>query len=165
MDPSSLYRAQLAYRLNGNATADVAPNAPVLELPMTDSVIEGSALTVSGICDRNAQKVFVYIDGEKHEATLSLDGSCKYSIDITKKSGYHDLRVTQVINGVESAPNAARTVLFKHDGAVNPSVNVGESDGNLGIIVAVAAIGAVTLTAAGVGAFLAVKAKRKREEK
>lgn len=167
VNPSSLYRAQLAYRLNGNATADVAPNAPILELPMADSVIESYTLSVSGICDRNAEKVFVYIDGIKREATVAGDGSCKYTLEISHTSGYHDICVTQVINGIESDKNATRTVLLKHDGAVKPpNTDVGGEapDGKEYIIIAVAVVGAVALTAAGVGVFFAVRAKRKRDE-
>jgi hypothetical protein len=165
VNPSSLYRAQLAYRLNGSATVGVAPNAPILELPMADSVIESYTLSVSGICDRNAEKVFVYIDGIKREATVAGDGSCKYTLEISHTSGYHDICVTQVINGIESDKNATRTVLLKHDGAVDPpdvGADGGASDGKVRIIIAVATVGAVTLTAVGIGVFLVIRSKRKQ---
>ncbi|MBQ9116586.1 MAG: discoidin domain-containing protein [Clostridia bacterium] len=166
VNPSSLYRAQLAYRLNGNATIGVAPNAPILELPMADITVKSRTLTLSGICDSAAEKVYVYIDGIKNEATLATDGSCAFSFDALPENGYHDICVTQVINEIESPHNAIRTVLVSHEGTVAPpdgqAPNGSNAENNVEIVI-IAIIGAVTLTAAGIGVALVIKTVKRRK--
>ena len=109
-NPSSLYRAQLSYRLYGDATKNVVPNAPILNYPATDEKFESYSVEFSGVADINADKVFVYVDGEKHQAEFTGDGN-NYSLKLDLVNGYHDVYVTQEINGVESDRNAIRTFL------------------------------------------------------
>ena len=113
VNPSSLYKAQLSYRLYGDATKNVKPCAPILEYPRTDSEWEKSSVAFGGVCDKNAEKVYVYVDGEKHEATLSSDRRNAFSLTLSLKKGYHDVYVTQEINGIESDRNATRSVYVK----------------------------------------------------
>ena len=110
VNPSSLYKAQLSYRLYGDATKNVIPGAPILNYPLYDSKSVSSSVTFSGICDINADKVFVYVDGVQHEAEFAGDGNA-YSLTLSLENGYHDISVTQKINGIESAHNATRTIL------------------------------------------------------
>lgn len=170
VNPSSLYRAQLSYRLYGAATKNVAPNAPILEYPMADSVQDSYAFTVSGIRDRNAEKVFVYIDGTKFEAKLASEGY-GFSFEAYLQNGYHDIYVTQVAGGIESAPNATRTVLVDGSGEFNPPEGStvipdgnggnGGNGGNSGGIVLPVVIGAVALAVIG-GAATVVLVKRRK---
>jgi len=55
-------------------------------------------------------RLFVYVDGEKHQAEFTGDGN-NYSLELNLENGYHEICVTQVIDGVESERNAARTIL------------------------------------------------------
>ena len=176
VNPSSLYRAQLSYRLYGDATKNVIPCAPILQYPFVDSTAETRTVTFSGVRDRGADAVYVWIDGEKHEATLGNDETCSFTLDIALPNGYHDIYVTQRIGGIESEANATRTVFVQSD---EPYVapedpNAGENGDetekiddpltppegdNKGIIIAVVA---VVCIAAGVGVFFVVK-KNKRK--
>ena len=111
VNPSSLYKAQLSYRLYGDARKNVIPNAPILEYPAADCKTKNSAVAFGGVCDMNADKVYIWVDGEKSEATIANDGSCKYSLELNLENGYHEICVTQVIDGIESERNAARIIL------------------------------------------------------
>ena len=110
VNPSSLYKAQLSYRLYGDATKNIIPGAPLLNYPATDAKFENYSVTFSGVADQNAGKVFVWVDGEKHEAKFAEDGSNDYSLTLDLENGYHDVYVTQRIDGIESARNAVRTI-------------------------------------------------------
>ena len=111
VNPSSLYKAQLSYRLYGDARVNVKPSAPMLYYPRTDYKTEIYSVEVSGRCDINADKVFVYVDGEKYQAEIEADKGNAYYLTIDLENGYHDISVTQTINGIESEHNATRTLL------------------------------------------------------
>ena len=115
VNPSSLYKAQLSYRLYGDATKNVAPCAPILNYPLYDTKSDSYTVTFSGVADINAKNVFVYVDGEKHEAKFSANGGNEYSLDLNLVNGYHDVYVTQVIDGIESDRNATRSFLVDSD--------------------------------------------------
>ena len=108
VNPSSLYKAQLAYRLYGDATKNVIPNSPILNFPACDSKYDTRLVTVSGVADINADKVFVYVDGEQYRATIADDGSNKYTLDLYLENGCYDIYVTQMTDGVEGDRNAIR---------------------------------------------------------
>lgn len=167
VNPSSLYRAQLSFRLYGDATKNVAPNAPILEYPMADSVQDSYAFTVSGIRDRNAEKVFVYIDGMKFEAKLDSEGY-GFSFDAYLQNGYHDVCVTQVAGGIESSRNAVRTVRVNGSGEFNPpedsAVVTPPADGNDGGSVIFFVIGAAAVTIGAVTVAVVKIKKRKNEQ-
>lgn len=112
VNPSSLYRAQLSYRLYGDAREQIRPNAPVLEYPVYDAVSKSYEVEFSGTHDRNADQVFVVVDGERYEAILSDDGSFHYAVNLYLGNGYHDVCVVQVAGDMESLPNAMRTILI-----------------------------------------------------
>ncbi len=130
VDPSSLYRAQLAFRLTGDATKNVIPNAPILQYPAADSKLEKQTVEFSGICDRNADKVYVWVDGEKHEAKISQNGSYAYSISLELAEGYHEISVTQVAGEMESDHSAARTILVGEGGSSNQTPENNDNTGN-----------------------------------
>ena len=109
VNPSSLYKAQLSYRLYGDARVNVKPSAPILEYPRTDYKSDSHLVTFSGKCDINADKVFVYVGGEKHE--IAVDTSKEYSLTLNLENGYYDVSVSQEIGGIESDRNASRTIL------------------------------------------------------
>ena len=108
-NPSSLYKAQLSYRLYGDARKNVVPCAPILNYPATDEKIEARCVTVSGVADQSAEKVLVYVNGEKREANIAENSA--YSLELNLENGYYDVYVTQVIDGIESDRNAIRTFL------------------------------------------------------
>ena len=110
VNPSSLYKAQLSYRLYGDATKNVTPNAPILETPAYDSTHGAYTVTFEGVADMLAEDVFVYVNGEKHRATLADDGTQTFSLALDLENGYYDVYVTQTINGTEGDKNATRTI-------------------------------------------------------
>ena len=112
VNPSSLYQAQLSYRLTGDATKQISPVSPMLNKPYYDEVVKSSDLTVSGISDMNATKVLVYVDGVKvaEVAPTKTETSSKFSTKVTLQGGYHNVSVTQIIAGFESAQTPTRVV-------------------------------------------------------
>ncbi len=117
VNPSSLYFAQLSYRLHGDATKNVAPTAPILQYPAADSKSDSYSVLISGTHDLGAERVYVYVDGGRYEAVLAVDGSNQFALTIYLPNGYHELFVTQMVNGMESARGAARTFLIEAQGS------------------------------------------------
>ena len=111
VNPSSLYKAQLSYRLYGDARKNVKPSAPILQIPMPDARSEKSSISFGGVCDVSAEKVFVWVDGEKHEALVTKGASNAFGLTLDLADGYYDICVSQVIDGVESDRCAVRTIL------------------------------------------------------
>ena len=109
VNPSSLYQAQLAYRLNGNALDIESPISPILNYPIYDETVINSTLTVSGICDIMAEKILVYVDGEK-AAEATIGSNTNFNIDLALENGYHEISVTQIISSKESAKTPIRVV-------------------------------------------------------
>ena len=171
VDPSSLYKAQLAYRLTGNATKSVKIGAPLLYYPASDSTLDSYYFTVSGVCDQNAEKVNIYVDGTKYAVNPGENG--EYSLRLYLPNGYHSICVTQEADGIESNPNAERTVKIDCSDEFDPSKvtdpngstsvpgeNVPDSDsGTFYIVLASSIAGAVAI---GIGTLIFIKRSRKK---
>jgi len=111
VNPSSLYQAQLSYKLKKDALADITPPAPILNFPAYDATTKESEITVSGICDLNAEKVIIYVDGKKTEVIPDItEKSGKFSAEVKLIGGYHEIYVSQIIAGFESGKTPSRTV-------------------------------------------------------
>ena len=119
VNPSSLYQAQLSYRLAGHAAKNVTPISPILQYPLHDEVVKSSELTVSGVCDINAGRINIYIDGKLAGDCLPTDksGSVVFSKKLTLTGGYHTLQITQMFGNVESAPTAVRVIRINNGDA------------------------------------------------
>ena len=178
VNPSSLYKAQLSYRLYGDATKNVKPAAPILNYPAYDTKSETYSVTFSGVCDKNADKVYVYVNGEKHEANITNKAYNDYSLTLYLENGYYDISVSQEIGGIESDCNAVRTILVDSKEVFNPDAgnedettapdtgddNVGNNDNNdgeKGSIVLPVVIIAACAVVGGVAAFVVVKKSKK----
>ena len=128
VDPSSLYKAQLSYRLYGDARANVKPCAPLLQYPAPDDKADNYSLNISGVCDIKAEKVFVWVDGEKHEAVIAHDLNHAFSLTLDLADGYYDICVSQVIDGVESDRCAVRSVLVESKVPYTPPAEETEAE-------------------------------------
>jgi len=119
VNPSSLYQAQLSFRLHGNATVDVTPISPILQYPLHDTTVRSSELTVSGVCDINAARIHIYVDGKLVADCLPEDknGAVIFSKTVPLTGGYHTLYVTQVFGSTESAPTATRIIRINNGDA------------------------------------------------
>lgn len=139
VNPSSLYQAQLSYKLKKDATAYITPPSPILNYPVYNETVKDSEITVSGICDLNAQKIIVNIGGKKTEITPNItEKSGKFSVKIKLKGGYHEVSVSQVIAGFESEKTPTRTVYInngdKYDKPVKDIQTVLVERGNAAVI-------------------------------
>ena len=113
VNPSSLYQAQLAYRLSNNATKIQSPISPLLNYPIYDQTTTGSDLQVSGIKDLAADKVIIYVDGVKAAELSTFEGT-KFQTILTLVGGYHEVRASQIIAGVESAKTPIRVTYINN---------------------------------------------------
>ena len=119
--PNSLYRAQWAYRHTGDYR-NALPSRPMFHRPAPDTYVSGSTFQINGIHDREAQYVLVFINGEFYDYATLGDTANRYlfTLDVTLPNGFHQLAVSQVIDGRSSHLTAQRTV---HVGGVNALTN------------------------------------------
>jgi hypothetical protein len=120
--PQSLFRAQLAERLHGDYRM-AAPNRPILLNPMPDAGVPGTFI-ISGIYDRYADAVTIYIDGEPvGDAVLGgAENNWEFTYTATLSPGYHTIQATLTEGEYTSALTAVRVVNVRNpDGSHNPA--------------------------------------------
>ena len=120
VNPRSLFKAQLSERLTGTIK-NAKPNAPVIVYPRPDKEVlkTDNQVSVNGMYEKGASKVYVYIDDVKYEATLD---SSKFEFDTTVAltEGVHKIYATQVIDGLEGNKSADRFIIVGDKGTENP---------------------------------------------
>ena len=119
VEPISLYRAQVAYNQTG-AYWNTAPNRPFLLRPMPDTTVEPN-VAISGIHDKFASQVTIYINGRPIEAPLgNAANDFMFSLTANLTPGYHTIAATQTVNGIVSPLTAQRSVNVRNaDGSYN----------------------------------------------
>ena len=119
VEPISLFRAQAAYNQTG-AYWNTVPNRPFLLRPMPDTTVEPN-VAISGIHDKFASKVTIYINGKPIEAPLgNAENDFMFSLTANLTPGYHTIAATQTVNGVVSPLTAQRSVNVRNaDGSYN----------------------------------------------
>lgn len=120
VNPRSLFKAQLAERFTGDIK-NAKPNAPVIVYPRPDKEVakEDNKVAISGIFEKGAQKVFVYVDDVKYTAS-TLSSNCEFKITIRLSEGIHKIYATQEIDGVEGNKTADRFIVVGDKGKDNP---------------------------------------------
>ena len=113
VEPRSLFKAQLAERITGSFK-NVKPNAPVIIAPRGEEqeVLKTNSVEITGLYQKGAQKVTVYIDNKPYDAKLNTKDNM-FSLTVTLKDGTHKIHATQTINGVEGTKGADRFVVVK----------------------------------------------------
>ena len=109
VNPTSLYRAQLAWRTAGNAVL-VQPNAPILLSPAPDqTIVSDTRIKVEGMYTRGASEIRIYIDGVLQTVSVTMiEDTCSFVAALTVSGGYHTITVEQVIDGTVSRRTAER---------------------------------------------------------
>ena len=120
VNPRSLFKAQLAERFTGNIE-NAKPNAPVVVYPRPDKEVplEENKVAVTGVYQKGAEKVYVYIDDAKYSASMS-DAKNEFKITMRLTEGIHKIYATQVIDGVEGNKTADRFIIVGEKGDKNP---------------------------------------------
>ena len=111
VEPRSLYKAQLAERATGSFK-NAKPNAPVIVDPRGEiqEAVKSNDVEITGLYQKGAEKVTVYIDNTPYEAKLNTKDNM-FSLNVTLKDGTHKVHATQTINGVEGTKCADRFVV------------------------------------------------------
>ena len=117
VNPRSLYKAQLSERYTGTIK-NARPNAPILVYPMPDKWTDENEIKITGIYEKGATKVIIYIDNNPYEALLNTND---YTFELTRTfdDGYHKIYATQVIDGYEGNKTADRFITV-NEGTGNP---------------------------------------------
>ncbi len=120
VNPRSLFKAQLSERFTGTIT-NGKPNAPIIIYPRPDKEVSKSEnqVSVNGIYEKGASKVYVYIDDTKHEASLNTS-KYEFNTTVALSEGVHKIYATQVIDGVEGNKSADRFIIVGNKGSLNP---------------------------------------------
>ena len=119
VEPRSLYKAQLAEKLTGSYK-NAKPNAPVITGPRGEKEHKvDNSFTIEGIFQKGAEKVSIYIDNERYEATLD-NNNYTFSLPVELKNGTHKVYATQTIDGVEGTKCADRFIVVNNVGSSNP---------------------------------------------
>ena len=109
VNPVSLYRAQVAAR-EGQPFWNAVPSRPLLQRPMPDTWVNQN-FVISGIHDKFAEAVTVYINGIPHNVPLGNEGNLfEFRFAPNLAPGYHSIAASQTIRGVESHLTALRYV-------------------------------------------------------
>lgn len=120
VNPRSLFKAQLAERFTGTIE-NARPNAPVLVYPRPDKEVplEENKVAITGVYQKGADKVFVYVDDAKYTASMNPSKN-EFKITIRLPEGIHKIYATQEIDGVEGNKTADRFVVVGDKGTANP---------------------------------------------
>ena len=120
VNPRSLLKAQLAERFTGDIK-NAKPNAPVVVYPRPDKEIpvEENKVPISGVYQKGATAVNVYVDNTKYTASLNPEKN-EFRITVRLSEGIHKIYATQVIDGVEGNKTADRFVVVGEKGTSNP---------------------------------------------
>ena len=113
VNPRSLYKAQLSERYTGTYK-NARPNAPILVHPSPDKNVISNSVEVSGIYEKGATKVLIYIDNTPYEATLNK-GDYTFSLTADLDDGTHKIYATQVIDGSEGNKTADRFITVNEE--------------------------------------------------
>ncbi len=111
VEPRSLFKAQLAERFTGSYK-NARPNAPILTNPYPDLVQDKTLVTVTGIYQKGAEKVTVYIDNTPYSAVLNEEENT-FELTLNVAEGTHKIYATQTIDGIEGNKTADRFVNAK----------------------------------------------------
>lgn len=118
--PRSIFKAQLSERFTGTILNE-KPNAPVIVYPRPDKEVNAdeNKVAISGLYEKGAEKVFVYVDDVKYTSTLAPSRN-EFKITVRLTEGIHKIYATQQINGVEGNKTADRFVIVGNSDNSNP---------------------------------------------
>jgi len=120
VNPRSLFKAQLSERITGNIN-NAKPNAPVIVYPRPDKEVKAdeNKVAVSGIYEKGADKVSVYVDGNRYDASTDPENS-EFKVTLRLSEGIHKIYATQTIDGVEGNKTSDRFIVVGDTGKDNP---------------------------------------------
>lgn len=114
VEPRSLFKAQLSLRLNGDYRL-TKPNAPIIVTPRAEAAVENGQFTVSGIYQKGAERVTIYVNDIPYDAVLDATTNTFKAV-IPFENAYVKVYATQTINGIESTKNADRFISIGNPG-------------------------------------------------